>query len=112
MAGGPSYRMRTRADEIRLSPEGGLSPQRLDRGWMIFNLMPRWITTPIRGIGRVLRAFGREIAAALKFQADVESHVSPQDVARRYQRGELGRDAPAPEQKGRDDSPTAGTRKR
>lgn len=79
---------------------------------MIFDLMPRWITTPIRGIGRLLRAFGREIAAALKFQADVESHISPQDVARRHQRGELGRDAPAPEPKDRDVSETAGTKRR
>lgn len=78
----------------------------------MIDVMPRWITTPIRGIGRALRAFGREISAALRFQADVESHISPQDVARRRIRGELGRDAPEAEPTDLDDRPPAGSPRR
>jgi hypothetical protein len=63
---------------------------------MIVGLMPLW-STPIRGIGRIGGAIGREIAAALRLEADLSSHVSPQDVARRHIRGELGRDAPEAE---------------
>ena len=54
-------------------------------------LMPRW-TTPIRAVGRVLRAMGREIAATARLVAEAESHVSPRDVGRRAARGGAGRD--------------------
>jgi hypothetical protein len=53
----------------------------------------------VRRIARVVRAIGREIAAALRLEADLTSHVSPQDVARRHIRGELGRDSPDPGQR-------------
>ncbi len=53
--------------------------------------MPRW-STPIRAVGRIVRAMGREIASTLRIVADFESQVSPQDVGRRAGRGEIGRD--------------------
>jgi hypothetical protein len=49
-------------------------------------------TIPIRAIGRIGRAVGRELVAALRLEADLASQVSPTDAARRHLRRELGRD--------------------
>jgi hypothetical protein len=59
--------------------------------WNMLVPMSRW-RSPIRAAGRILRAIGREIAAGVRFYAEGESGPTPQDIARRVARGEIGRD--------------------